>query len=149
MTAWPAIWLQKASGSCYQEIDIMEQWIGKDNNELATSYHWNPDNASGCSSSYSKAIGHYPSDGQNIDFSKDYHIWQLIWNKTEIVVTIDGHLGGILTKEQAPNQMPFEPEYIILNTAVCGAEYCGGTTGIPKDVTGYFYIDYVKVYQAQ
>ena len=32
---------------------------------------------------------------------------------------------------------------------VSGADYCGGTNGIPTDVTGYMYIDYVKVYQMQ
>eukprot|EP01084_Bolivina_argentea_P288540 495248_1 len=145
--AWPAIWLQKQSGACYEEIDIMEQWIGHDNNVLSTSYHWNPSNASECAPSFSKAIGKYPPNGQTIDFSKEFHIWQLIWNKTEVAVWIDNNFVCKLTQDQAP--MPYEPEYIILNTAVCGASYCGGTSGIPKDVTAYFYIDYVRVYEAE
>ena len=148
--AWPAIWLQRQSGPCYQEIDIMEQWIGRNDNQLSTSYHWNPSNdtSNGCSPAYSGAIGHYPPNGQTIDFSKDYHIWELIWNKTELVAYIDGNLAAKLTKEQAPDQMPYEPEYIILNTAVCGANYCGGTSGVPTNVTAYLYVDYVRVYQA-
>ena len=147
--AWPALWLQKESGTCYQEIDIMEQWIGHNDNQVTTSYHWNPSNSSNCSPVYSKAIGSYPPKGQSIDFSKDYHIWELIWNKSEVTVSIDGNLAAKLTKEEAPDQMPYEPEYIIFNTAVCGADYCGGTSGIPKDVTAYLYVDYVRVYQAE
>lgn len=146
---WPAIWLQKQSGQCYQEIDIMEQWVGRDANHLVTSYHWNPSNSTshGCAPIFSKSIGYYPPIGQTIDFSKDFHIWQLIWNKTEIAFWIDDHFITKLIKEDAPKQMPYEPGYIIFNTAVCGADYCGGTSGIPRNITGYFYIDYVRVYE--
>eukprot|EP01083_Nonionella_stella_P213232 769261_1 len=57
----PCIWLQKQSGSCYQEIDIMEQAIGEGWNQVRTTYHSNPHNASECGAppfSYSFSI--YP-----------------------------------------------------------------------------------------
>ena len=134
--AWPALWLQKESGSCYQEIDIMEQWIGHD---------YNTENTASCGKEYSAAFAKYPPNGQTIDFSKDFHIWSLIWNNTDVTLWIDNNFVGQLKSSQAV--VPYEPEYIIFNTAVCGASYCGGTSGIPKDVTAYLYVDYVRVYK--
>ena len=144
--AWPAIWFQKQSGSCYQEIDLMEQWIGEYNNQVKTSYHFNPTSSPSCGPEYSQSVVSYPPSGESIDFSQDFHIWEMIWNTTMVVFYIDNNMiGKIDTKECT---IPYQPAYIIMNIAVCGASYCGGTSGIPTDVTGKMYVDYVKVYQA-
>eukprot|EP01084_Bolivina_argentea_P288538 495244_1 len=141
--ACPAMWLLRQSGPCYQEIDIMEQTIGDGWNQVKSSYHWNTPNASGCSPAFDEEFAIYPVPSQPIDFSKEFHIWQLIWNKTEVAVWIDNNFVSKLTKDQA--HMPYEPEYIILNTVVSGSN----TSDIPTNVTGYFYIDYVRVYEAE
>ena len=143
---WPALWLQKQAGDCYEEIDIMEQWIGSFNNSVATSYHYNINNISSCGERYSSSIGWYPADKQNeIDFSKEYHIWTLIWNKTDITVWIDNDIAAYINGTEA--MIGDEPEYILMNVMVCAESWCGGSSGIPKNVTEYLYVDYVRVYQ--
>lgn len=141
---WPAIWFQKDEGPCYQEIDLMEQWVGQNDNDVFMHYIYH--NSSECGPSLNKSrIDEWPGNGTIIDFSKDFHIWTMEWNKTSIGFWIDDNY--VAYRNSSDGTMPYQPAYVILNTAVCGANWCGGPNGIPKNITAYFYIDYVRVYQ--
>ena len=70
---------------------------------------------SGCDGSYSSEIGSYPVIGR-IDFSQDFHIWEMTWNKTIVEFFIDGNTIAQMRQDRYP--IPYEPEYVIMNVAV-------------------------------
>jgi beta-glucanase (GH16 family) len=115
----------------YSEIDIME-FLGHEPNVLYGTLHY------------------YTFDGQkkstsekwteNVDYSKDFHLYVLEWEPDSMRWYIDGNL--IHTSVVG---IPHTPHYLILNTAVGGA-WPGSpdsTTQFPQ----YHDIDYVRVYQ--
>eukprot|EP00483_Globobulimina_turgida_P004929 UN04938 len=148
LQAWPAIWFQYQSGGCYQEIDLMEQWVGFWNNNVFIHYYWNPENQNTAkcgSANQPTQLDVFPNNGTIVDFSAEFHVWRMEWNKTSVEFWIDNEKVAYI--DSSDGTMPYEPAYIIMNTAICGAGWCGGTNNIPKDVTAYMYIDYVRIYE--
>lgn len=73
--------------------------------KVASTYHWTPKGGaspSTCGGSNDACKGHigvYPSPGsQPIDFSADFHVWELNWTPTELSFTVDGVSDGDATE---------------------------------------------------
>ncbi|MBI5865238.1 MAG: glycoside hydrolase family 16 protein [Planctomycetes bacterium] len=125
---WPAHWMLPDSRQWPPEIDIMEL-LGHEPTRVYMTHHW----------------GTWPqvqSDGGSYsgpDFSADFHTFAIEWSPTRIDWKVDG-----LLRFSSTSNIPREPFYIILNTAV-GGDWPGnpdGTTVFPQ----YHRIDYVRVY---
>ncbi|MBN2190729.1 MAG: family 16 glycosylhydrolase [Candidatus Aureabacteria bacterium] len=125
---WPAHWMLPIRGIWPPEIDIMEL-LGHAPDRVYMTVHW----------------GHWPNNqhaGKSFkgpDFTKDFHVFAVEWEPEEIRWYVDDVLRYTATKN-----IPKEPFYIILNTAV-GGEWPGNPnskTRFPQ----YHYIDYVRVY---
>lgn len=163
---WPAFWLY-SEDPIYNEIDIFEFW-----NEykfyffyspsksartihMTTHYEYFKDkNKLQCSQSY-----------KGIDFSQDFHIYTLIWEKDKIEWYVDGILlrrdykyyykkflkykpsDCIIktNKEYLLNMVyPEDPMYIILNLAILGGkEAPNNSTIFPNQME----IDWVRYYK--
>ncbi|MBU0633952.1 MAG: family 16 glycosylhydrolase [Candidatus Omnitrophica bacterium] len=125
---WPAEWLMPESGDWPPEIDIVEL-LGHSSNTVHMSLHWGvwPDK---------KCCGKI---FQGPDFSQDFHIFALEWDENKITWFVDG-----IERHSIDHDIPREPFYLILNTAV-GGEWPGNPnsrTTFPQ----YHTIDYVRVY---
>ena len=123
----------------------MEQWIGQYDDHIKTSYHYGNGNKTCGKSLNNDGFAQYPSGSNKFDFSTDFHIWTLIWNTNSLTVYFDNKEYGKVTSIEAT--MPYEPVYIIFNSAVCGASYCNGTNPYVNNVVGYLEVDYIKVYK--
>lgn len=132
---WPAHWLLPVSGAWPPEVDIMEQ-VGDVPWRVTMSHHWGP-----------LPPGTKPWDiGQTAggtfwgpDFTQDFHTFAIEWFPGQLYWYID----GILRASSIRPQVPSEPMYLILNTAV-GGDWPGspdGSTPFPA----YHLIDYVRV----
>jgi beta-glucanase (GH16 family) len=132
---WPAHWLLPVSGAWPPEIDIMEM-IGDVPWRITMSQHWGP-----------LPPGTKPWDiGQTAggtfwgpDFTQDFHTFAIEWFPGQLHWYIDNVLRASSIRPQVPN----EPMYLILNTAV-GGDWPGspdGSTPFPA----YHLIDYVRV----
>jgi beta-glucanase (GH16 family) len=84
------------------------------------------------------------------DWAKQFHVWRMDWNESEIRLFVDDRLLNTIDLEKTVNRdrggaNPFqEPHYIILNRAI------GGTQGGDPSATEFparFEVDYVRVYQ--
>jgi beta-glucanase (GH16 family) len=164
---WPALWmmpepeLTHPTHLCWPaggEIDIMEMWGGHNRNESSSTLHYTAAGGSQpkeCGGKYDKAHGHIgsypPANLPPVDFSQDFHIWELIWSPTSMVFNLKSGSGGTVhkigevTSKQAT--LPQTPFYWIFNTAICGAKYCevpheGGLVPEPVEME----IDFVRVY---
>ncbi|MCA1065266.1 glycoside hydrolase family 16 protein [Rossellomorea sp. AcN35-11] len=129
---FPALWLVNSTNKNWlPEIDIMEN-IGQNPNEIYYVVHWN-DQQGNKQRDYYK----YVSD---IELSKDFHTYGLIWEKDKLVWTLDGE-EIFETNEFSPDT----PLFLYINTAV-GGNWPGSPDPddeFPKE----FLIDYVRVYQ--
>lgn len=126
---WPAHWLMPDDNSWPPEIDIMEL-LGHDPHRVHMHNH------------FTHESGGHRSTGDSFrgpDFSADFHVFAVEWEKHEIRWYVDGELK-FSTKEYVPD-VPFR---IILNTAVGGdwPGYPTKKTPFPVDHD----IDYVRVY---
>lgn len=132
---WPALWMLPQSGGWPPEIDIMEL-TGDLPWRVVMSLHWGP-----------LPPGQYPWDiGQTAntqywgpDYTQDYHTFALEWWPGQLTWYIDDAVRFSVTRRQVPD----EPMYLILNTAV-GGDWPGppdGSTVFPQ----YHQIDYVRV----
>lgn len=101
---WPAEWLMPESGNWPPEIDIMEL-VGRSPNTAYMSMHWGAWPDKKC---YTKIF-------QGPDFSQDFHVFALEWDERKITWLIDG-----IERTSIDHDIPREPFYIILNTAVGG-----------------------------
>ncbi|MFH2137673.1 MAG: family 16 glycosylhydrolase [Candidatus Omnitrophota bacterium] len=125
---WAAHWMLPASGEWPPEIDIMEL-LGHSPNTIYTTHHWGiwPNKK------------HQASMYTGPDFSDDFHTFALAWTPQELCWYVDGVQCFLET-----DNIPQEPFYLILNTAVGG-----NWPGSPNSATEfpqYHEIDYVRIY---
>jgi beta-glucanase (GH16 family) len=143
---WPAIWMlpsqEKYGGwAASGEIDIMEM-RGQTPNVVLGTLHYGPawpDNV------HSGDEFTLPQG----DFSDDFHVFAVHWQKGKIRWYIDGKLVQTQTKWHTPGgpfPAPFDqPFHLILNVSV-GGQFLGPpdqTTSFPARME----VDYVRVYQ--
>jgi beta-glucanase (GH16 family) len=132
---WPAHWMMAAGGGWPPEIDLMEL-IGSNPWCVTMSHHWGP-----------LPPGVKPWEiGQTAgatycgpDFTQAFHSYVVEWWPNQLFFYIDDVLRASSLRPQVPN----EPMFIILNTAV-GGDWPGppdGSTPFPS----YHLIDYVRV----
>lgn len=128
---WPAHWMMPDRGAWPPEIDIMEL-VGSKPNRIHMTNHY----------------GEYPHNRYDTktftgpDYTKSFHIFALEWEPSELRWYIDGVRRFSVTRN-----IPHEPFYIILNTAVGGI-----MPGNPDETTAfpqYHEIDYVRVYMKE
>ncbi len=141
---WPAWWTlgRTQPWPSNGEIDIMEYYRGK---LLANIACMGPERKpEWFSNTFSiDSIG-------GLDWAKDFHIWRMDWDETQISLYLDDQLLNKVALEKLMNKdgSSFEPfkqkHYLLLNFAIGGQN--GGdpsTTQFPKR----FEVDYVRVYQ--
>lgn len=141
---WPALWMlgsniSSAGWPACGEIDIMEL-IGTYPSRVYGTAHWQ--NAAGAHASNGSSY-----DSPSGDFSKQFHVFSLVWEKDTMKFLVDDHLylTNTLTNVGA-GTYPFNAEqFFIFNVAV------GGDWPGPPDSTTLFpqrmFVDYVRVFQ--
>ncbi|OEH92506.1 glycoside hydrolase family 16 protein [Bacillus solimangrovi] len=130
---FPAFWLVNSNeDSWLPEIDIMEN-LGHAPNELYFVVHWK--NSDG-----HKMRDYFHYRTEDIDFSKGFHKYSLVWEEEKIKWYIDEQ-PVFETDKFSPNK----PLFLYFNTAI-GGIWPGGPDpddDYPKEML----IDYVRVYQ--
>lgn len=141
---WPALWMLgndiSSKGWPYcGEIDIMEL-IGKNPKQVVGSFHWkNDDGSEGTfNNRYDLAAG---------DFSDDFHLYSLIWEKDQYQILVDNQVYvSAKPSDIKAAYNPFNhPYYLLFNVAV-GGDWPGSpdvNTAFPQKML----VDYVRVYQ--
>jgi beta-glucanase (GH16 family) len=141
---WPALWMlgndigSKGWPFC-GEIDIMEL-IGQNPHQVVGSFHWKKDDGS-------EGTINNRYDLKHGDFSTDFHIYSLVWEKDRYQMLVDNRVYVTVDpKDLSSAYNPFNhPFYLIFNVAV------GGDWPGPPDKTTQFpqkmEVDYVRVYQ--
>ena len=141
--SWPAFWTLGARSGVHWpacgEIDIMEFYTGT----VLANFGWQQDGKTKWLTE-KKTI---PEVGDP-QWSQQFHIWTMIWDKQKIDILLDGQLLNHLdlsTADQADQCNPFEhPAYLILNQAIGGD--CGGDPA-KTQFPIRFEVDWVRVYQ--
>lgn len=127
---WPAQWMLPATRAWPPEIDIMEL-LGHDPFTVHMTNHWGT-----ASNHQSQSTAFTGPD----DFSLDFHTFRCDWFPGRI----DWYVDDVLRASHHGN-IPAEPFYLILNTAVGG-----NWPGPPNETTVFpqtHVIDYVRVYR--
>lgn len=145
---WPAFWMLGANinenggdtpwPQC-GEIDILELYGSKDDGVVEANMHYADKNEE------HDMMGAEDFKLKEGKFSDDFHLFELVWGKKELVWYVDGEKYAstqITSKDRSEFHQPF---FLLLNIAV------GGTfAGRPNDTT-YFpqsmLIDWIRVYQ--
>ncbi|HVM88147.1 MAG TPA: family 16 glycosylhydrolase [Puia sp.] len=141
---WPALWMlgsnitQVGWPAC-GETDIMEL-IGKNPNVVYGSYHWLYSGGGVGSISKSDTL-------LSGDFSQQFHVFSLIWEKDSMQILIDDHpYSSGNTQNITPGNYPFNlSSFFIFNVAV-GGDWPGppdNSTTFPQRM----FVDYVRVFQ--
>ena len=141
---WPALWMLGANipsvgwPAC-GETDIMEL-IGTYPSRVSGTGHWK--NASGAHAS--KGANYNLSSG---DFSQQFHVYSLIWEKDTMKWLVDDHLylTNTVTDVGAGNYPFNADQFFIFNVAV-GGDWPGSpdsSTPFPQRM----FVDYVRVFQ--
>ena len=128
---WPAHWMLPQAGQWPPEIDITEV-LGHEPGKVHLTHHW------GTARARKEKTAHFVGP----DFSADFHVFAVEWERGRIRWLVDGVERASST---TPEGVPAEPFYVLLNTAV-GGQWPGNpdeTTVFPQ----YHDIDYVRVYQ--
>lgn len=139
---WPAIWLLPSENTYDDrlkngEIDIME-FLGNNANSIFSVIHYFDTDKKSFFNKYTN---------ENIDFSEDFHLFSLLWDKDKLEFFVDNNkhfsfsLKGNFTGSYKPFSKPF---YLIMNLAV-GGDWPGSpdsSTEFPAKLE----IDYVKYY---
>jgi beta-glucanase (GH16 family) len=131
---FPAFWMVPSEQDWLPEINIMD-FLGQNPNEYHQVVHWENENGERV-----RDFSQYISD--EIDFTKEFHDFGLIWEPNKLTWTLDGHVV-FETEELSPDM----PMYLYLNTAV-GGDWPGDpdpNEKYPKEML----IDHVRVYQQQ
>jgi beta-glucanase (GH16 family) len=141
---WPALWMlgsdfSSAGWPGCGETDIMEL-IGKNPGQVVGSMHWKQQN--GAEGTFNNV---YNLASQ--DFSKQFHVFSLIWAQDSVQFLVDDHLyvngsAQNVTSGVYPFNSPF---FFIFNVAV-GGDWPGapdGTTVFPQRM----FVDYIRVFQ--
>jgi beta-glucanase (GH16 family) len=78
-------------------------------------------------------------------FSDYFHVFELVWNKKEIILFVDGRQYASTQISSKDHKEFHKPFFLLLNIAV------GGTyAGRPDDTTKFpqsMYVDWIRVYQ--
>ncbi|SPE24595.1 Glycoside hydrolase, family 16 [Candidatus Sulfopaludibacter sp. SbA3] len=142
---WPAFWSLGVEGrwpNC-GEIDVMEYYKGT----LLANLIW-AGQAPGRTSSFTKRkpIAAFTDP----EWSSKFHLWQMDWDESRIVIRVDGEVLNDSDLNQAANpdgQNGFRQAHsLLLNLAI------GGTAGGDPSATDFparMEIDYVRIYQKQ
>ena len=128
---WPAFWLLPADGSWPPEIDVMEMLCNDSSTFYGSLHLGSPDNHL----RETKAII------ADLDLSRDFHCYGLLWNADRIDWYLDRHLmcshpnlaGGLNC-----------PMYLLAGLMVGGA--WGGRPDTSTRFPANFHIDYVRAY---
>jgi hypothetical protein len=126
---WPAMWMLPTNGSWPPEIDIMEM-LGNAPNKVYMNHHWGPRSRK----------QQDQSDFAGPDFTTDYHVFALEWERGKLQWFIDG-----VSRKVTARNVPDLAMELILNTSV-GGKWPGmpdATTAFPQT----FDVDYVRVFQ--
>ncbi|HLO42398.1 MAG TPA: glycoside hydrolase family 16 protein [Phycisphaerales bacterium] len=126
---WPAFWMLPQEKKWPPEIDIMEL-LGHQPYKVYMHHHW------GTWPNVQSEGGFYIGP----DFSQDFHTFRADWYADRIEYYVD----DVMYVRHVSN-IPAEPFYIIINTAV-GGDWPGnpdGTTVFPQE----FVVDWVRAYQ--
>lgn len=122
----PAIWLLPQSENSLPEIDVIE-YLGNMPNEIWHVLHYIENEEQ--KRAYSNIVGP--------DYSEDYHIYSIQWEKEVLKWLVDGKVTFSTTAF-----VPKEKLFLIINTAV-GGNWPGDpdkTTNLPKEMK----IDYIR-----
>jgi beta-glucanase (GH16 family) len=141
---WPAIWMlptDEEFGGWPKsgEIDIMEV-VGHKPNTLHGTVHYGPDwpNNKNKGTSYVLPTG---------DFSDDFHVFSIIWDKNLIRWYVDGnHYFTVKPEDLTPHIYPFNARFHMLLNLAVGGNWPGNpdnTTVFPQKML----VDYVRVYK--
>jgi beta-glucanase (GH16 family) len=141
---WPAIWMlptDEEFGGWPRsgEIDIMEV-VGHKPNTLHGTVHYGP---VWPNNQYKGTSTVLPSG----DFSSDYHVFSIIWDKNLIRWYLDGNqFFTIKPADLSPHTYPFNARFHMLLNVAVGGNWPGNpdaSTVFPQQML----VDYVRVYQ--
>ena len=143
---WPAIWTLgvDCDWPSNGEVDVMENYGG----DILANFAWGTDTRWAPSWDSS----HWPVTGFDEGWTDEFHIWELEWSATRMVIRMDGTVLNDVSLASTINgsaacegENPFQqPHYLLLNLAL------GGTAGGSIDGLIFptrYMIDYVRVYQ--
>lgn len=141
---WPAIWMlgnniSSIGWPACGEIDIMEL-IGHEPGTVHGTAHWGEE---GQGYSIFKGEGYSLSGGEK--FSKEYHVFSIIWENGEIEWLVDDNSFFKLRNSDVNGAYPFDQDFFfILNVAVGGnwPGYPDETTVFPQRMV----VDYVRIF---
>ncbi|MGQ1946962.1 glycoside hydrolase family 16 protein [Geofilum sp. OHC36d9] len=155
--AWPAIWLL---GNTWEwpmngEIDILEYYIKNGQPSILANACWSSNKR--WTAIWDESVTPFTYfSGKDPDWSNQFHIWRMDWNKDCIRIYLDEELLNEIDLSQTTNQgfdnnyeNPFNTQYegfgdyILLNLAI-------GSNGGTPDNSIFplrYYVDYVRVYQ--
>ncbi|MBV9464096.1 MAG: family 16 glycosylhydrolase [Verrucomicrobiae bacterium] len=125
---WPAHWMLPESRGWPPELDIMEM-RGDQPKKIYMTLH------SGSGGDHRMNGFQYVGE----DYSQDFHVFTVEWEPTQLGWYIDGKRRYFLKRD-----LPSEPMFLVLNTAV-GGDWAGmpdSTTPLPQIHS----IDYVRYY---
>ena len=149
---WPALWLKSKLTSCYQEIDNLEL-KGEDPTRLIFTAHYGLDR--------NNIVRNGVANKTLINFSKDFHIFQMLWNPTDLSWYVDDILYYKVSLDPSkwtdPSKKPCqvspfsEAQNLIVNMAVGGSMF-NFTPLSPEEARRNwtkttFEIDFIRVYQ--
>ena len=140
---WPAFWMLGSSfdGTNWPdcgEIDIME-YVGREPDLIIGTLH---------GPGYSGALGVSQWNRQEYAIADDFHTYAIEWKPDQIDWYYDGEKYHTVTPDDlSGRQWVFDqPFFIILNLAVGGT--LGGPIGLDTVFPAQYYVDYVRVYEA-
>lgn len=144
---WPAIWMLPTNATFglwprSGEIDIMELQGQEPGTVFMTAHFgeaWNNKSQKG---------ERYTLPGENDeDFSQEFHVFGIEWQRDAIEWFIDGEsVHSFTAPESKPFQYPFNEEFHLLINVAVGGNFAGApdnTTEFPQTLE----VDYVRVYQ--
>jgi len=154
---WPQHWMlpnpatsvpKQACWPLGGQIDVMQSYgrgrggPGTRAGTVESGYHFAPQGECGVDG-YARSAYPSPLDVK-IDFSDDFHVFAVEWNKESLTFYVDGHVVNELSQFNVPI-IPRWPFYLILNTAVSPFGMPEALEQCADDM--FHYVDYVRVYK--